>query len=140
MDNNIFKMEDALCGCCSAKVDSNLVHCKGWLKKHKLPGDVTVFKKMPDGSYLAETVYIKEIIFRNPATIIIWSDGKKTVAVANGNDVYNPEAGVVLCILKRTLGPTATRDMLKAWVPEGDYTKPVVRTLKDVRKDAKENK
>lgn len=51
----------------------------------------------------------KKIIFNNPATIILWKDGSKTVVkcqTQNG-DVYDPEKGIALCFMKKALGNTS---------------------------------
>ena len=47
---------------------------------------------------------IKEVIYNDPATIIIWSDGTKTVAKCEGGDVYDREKGFYICLLKELLG------------------------------------
>lgn len=52
---------------------------------------------------------IKKVIFNNPATIIIWNDGTKTISKISGNDIYSKEYGFMLCILKHILGPKTKR-------------------------------
>jgi hypothetical protein len=47
---------------------------------------------------------IKEVIFNDPATIVIWSDGTKTVVKCQPNDVYSKETGLAMCIAKKFLG------------------------------------
>ena len=59
----------------------------------KLRNDPTQFR--PD---------IKKIIFNDPATIILWNDGTKTVVKCGPDDVYDPEKGYVMCLLKRFCG------------------------------------
>ena len=51
----------------------------------------------------------EKIIFNNPATIVLWKDGTKTVVkcqTKNG-DVYDPEKGIALCFMKKALGNTS---------------------------------
>lgn len=57
----------------------------------------------------------KRIIFNDPATIVIWEDGSKTVVKAHGADKYNPLTGVALCYMKKALGNTSRKlnDTLK---------------------------
>lgn len=47
---------------------------------------------------------IKEVIFNNPATIVIWKDGEKTVVKAQNGEPYDPEKGLAMAITKRALG------------------------------------
>ena len=47
---------------------------------------------------------IKNVIFNDPATIVYWADGTKTVVKCQDGDIYNKEAGLALCIAKKALG------------------------------------
>lgn len=47
---------------------------------------------------------IKNVIFNDPATIIFWSDGTKTVVKCGQCDVYDPEKGMAMAIAKKALG------------------------------------
>ena len=47
---------------------------------------------------------IKKVIFNNPATIILWNDGTRTVVKCNERDVYDPEKGFAMAISKKILG------------------------------------
>lgn len=60
---------------------------------------------------------IEKVIFNGPATIILWSDGTKTVIKCRKGDVYSKEGGFALCVLKKLTGPNFHR-MLKDLVPE----------------------
>jgi hypothetical protein len=44
------------------------------------------------------------VIFNNPATIVFWSDGTKTVVKAQGTDKFDPEKGLAMAICKRAFG------------------------------------
>lgn len=46
---------------------------------------------------------IKKVIFNDPATIVFWMDGSKTVVKCT-NEVYDPEKGLAMAISKRALG------------------------------------
>ena len=48
-------------------------------------------------------VKIEKVIFNNPATIVIWSDGIKTV-VKCANEEFDKEKGLAMAICKRLLG------------------------------------
>lgn len=48
---------------------------------------------------------IKKVHFNNPATVILWTDGTKTIVRAqSGDEVYDPEKGMALAIAKKFLG------------------------------------
>ena len=68
-----------------------------------------------NGSWLE----IKDVIFNDPATIVFWADGEKTVVKCSENDVYDPEKGLAMAIAKRALGNKGKYyDIFKKWVPE----------------------
>lgn len=47
---------------------------------------------------------IKDVIFNPPATIIMWSDGTKTVVKTQNGEAYDPEKGLAMAYLKKALG------------------------------------
>ena len=51
--------------------------------------------------YLPE---IKKVIFNNPATIVLWSDGTKTIVKCQDGDIYDKEKGLALAICKKAIG------------------------------------
>lgn len=51
---------------------------------------------------------IKNIIFNDPATIVMWSDGTKTVVKCGENDIFDPEKGVAMACMKKLLGTNKT--------------------------------
>ncbi len=46
---------------------------------------------------------IKKVIFNDPATIVFWKDGTKTV-VKSYEDKFDPEKGLAMAITKKALG------------------------------------
>lgn len=60
---------------------------------------------------------IKKVIYNDPATIIFWEDGTKTVVQCQKGDDYDPEKGLVMAIAKKALGNTsrALNDVLHKW-------------------------
>lgn len=54
-----------------------------------------------------------KVIYNNPATIVIWSDGTKTVAKCEKGDEYNKEIGLAWCIMKRIMGNKQVRKIFK---------------------------
>ncbi len=47
---------------------------------------------------------IERAIFRDPATIVFWEDGVKTVVRCQDGDAYSPEVGLAMCVCKRFFG------------------------------------
>ena len=85
----------------------------GYAGSHYRSFELTPFKRcIPN---------IKDVIFNNPATIIIWEDGEKTVVKCQEGDIYDPEKGLAMAITKRALGNKGNYcEELKKWLPE-DY-------------------
>ena len=74
---------------------------------------------------------IKKVIFNNPATIVFWSDGSKTVVKAH-NDDYDPEKGLAMAIAKKALGNEGNYyNIFKKWLPKDDETIETDRTSLD---------
>lgn len=47
---------------------------------------------------------VKKVIFNEPATIVFWKDGTKTVVKCRDGETFDPEKGVALCFMKKALG------------------------------------
>lgn len=47
---------------------------------------------------------ITKVIFSNPATIVFWKDGTKTVSQCQKGDVFNKETGLAMCIVRKLTG------------------------------------
>lgn len=64
---------------------------------------------------------IKDVIFNNPATIVKWSDGTKTVVKCQECDTYNPEIGLAMCIIKHMCGNKSNyNDIFAKWLSRED--------------------
>lgn len=65
-------------------------------------------------------VEIVNVIFNDPATIVMWSDGTKTVVKRSDNDTYDPEKGMAMAIAKKFLGNTESKgdyyNVFKKWL------------------------
>lgn len=63
---------------------------------------------------------IEKVIFNNPATIVIWKDGTKTVVKCNG-EKFDQEKGLAMAISKRALAVgNMYRKVFKKWCKEAD--------------------
>mgnify|MGYP006372228629 FL=1 len=77
--------------------------------------------------YKKTTFYIPEIknvIFNDPATIVFWEDGTKTVVKCQDGDEFDPEKGLAMAIVKKTYGNKGNYyNKIKKWLPRKDeYT------------------
>ena len=62
---------------------------------------------------------IVNVIFNDPATIIIWADGTKTVVKCGKRDDYDPEKGLAMAIAKKALGNSGNYyNEIRKWLPK----------------------
>lgn len=59
---------------------------------------------------------VKKAIYNNPATIILWDDGTKTVVKCSEREDYDPEKGFAMCYLKKLLGEIEYKKIFKKHV------------------------
>ena len=61
---------------------------------------------------------IKNVIFNDPATIVFWEDGTKTVVKCQDGDEFDPEKGLAMAIVKKAYGNKGSYcNKLKKWLP-----------------------
>lgn len=71
---------------------------------------------LPRATYPFE---IKKVIYSDPATIVIWTDGTKTVVKCQEDDIYDEQTGLLMCIAKKAYGNNGKfNDILREWEPE----------------------
>lgn len=110
-------------------MNKNTQYLNGSLPEFKVPGGINYFNI--NGEF--KSVYITKVIYNNPATIVFWSDGTKTIAKCHEDDKYNCEQGLNVCILKKIFKSTY-RDILNTWLPMYKTTNINIIELKDVRR------
>ena len=85
--------------------------------------DVEITKKAYNSFFDAKntaTIGIRKVIFNDPATIIFWNDGTKTVVKADG-EAFDPEKGMAMAISKKMLGNEGNYyDVFKKWLPKDE--------------------
>lgn len=61
-------------------------------------------------SILASQLFpdIKKVIYNDPATIVLWSDGTKTIVKCQEGETFDAEKGLALCFVKKILGNTGS--------------------------------
>lgn len=86
-----------------------------------------MFDQLPDFDYRVfyerkrpiGPLEIEKVIYNDPATIVIWKNGDKTVVKCQPGDIYDPEKGLALCIMKRALGNKGNyNNTFRKWLPE----------------------
>ena len=102
---------------------------------------------------------IKNVIFNDPATIVFWNDGTKTVVKCGKDDTFDPEKGLAMAISKYFFDNAGYfNDVFKKWIPKkgesdgmdivefvekvcnfslSDYQKEFVRKVYDAAKNEK---
>lgn len=65
------------------------------------------------------SIKVKRVIFNDPATIILWKDGTKTVVKCQNGEAFDPEKGFALAYLKKLLGNDNTFNKeIHKWVED----------------------
>ena len=73
---------------------------------------------------------IKNVIFNDPATIVFWKDGTKTVVKCQDGDEFDPEKGLAMAIAKKAYGNKGNYcNKLKKWLPKEEQvdSNPILR-------------
>lgn len=84
-------------------------------------GELTYRVRNGQGIAVLKTLVptIKNVIFNDPATIVFWADGTKTVVKAQDGDIFDPEKGLTMAITKKALGNKGNYcNELKKWLPK----------------------
>lgn len=82
------------------------------------------FADMIEGEVEEETteVFIVDVLFNPPATIVFWSDGSKTVVKAQDGETFDAEKGLAMAIVKRVTGNKGNyNDIFREWVGDACY-------------------
>lgn len=65
---------------------------------------------------------IKNVIFSGPCTIVMWSDGDKTIVRCGEDDIFDKEKGLAMAISKKMLGTNSSKssyyDVFKEYIQE----------------------
>lgn len=81
-----------------------------------------------------QNLHITNVIFNDPATIVFWSDGTKTVVKTRGNDKFDPEKGLAMAISKKHMGNAdGWYKDFKKWLPEDDELTRMTKELESIK-------
>lgn len=85
------------------------------MKKQTTPYNLIYKPKTPKQLAMDK---IQNVIFNDPATIVIWADGTKTVVKAD-NEPFDPEKGLAMAISKKFFDNKGYYcDVFKKWLPK----------------------
>ena len=97
--------------------------------------DYSRYYKTATTNYIPE---IKNIIFNDPATIVFWEDGTKTVVKCQDGDEFDPEKGLAMAIVKKAYGNKGSYcNKLKKWLPKEepvDNNHIILRSISEPKK------
>lgn len=83
---------------------------------------------------------IQRVIHNDPATIVLWADGSKTVVKCQEGDIYDPEKGLAMAISKKALGNQGNYcNVFKKWLPEESPDKEVLGSRLEALLEAARN-
>lgn len=75
---------------------------------------------------------IEKVIFNPPATIVYWSDNTKTVVKTQNDEIFDPEKGLAMAVMKKSFGNKGSYyNEVKKWV-EPYYKEHAVYVKTDV--------
>lgn len=76
---------------------------------------------------------IKDIIINDPATIILWKDGTKTIVKCQNEDTFDPEKGIAMAILKKLYGNSGFyKDIFEPAIDKYELKKSLEKSKKHV--------
>jgi hypothetical protein len=89
-------------------------------------------------------VSIRKVIFNNPATIVLWSDGTKTVVKCGPDDIFDKEKGLAMAIVKKMAGNDSRfHKIFKKWCKPDETNEDAgayVKVLKELDQVAAQTK
>ena len=87
--------------------------------KYDLEQTANMYKEYNKMFATKKKLEITNVIFNDPATIVFWNDGTKTVVKAHNELFYDPEKGLAMAIAKKFFGNQGNYfNQLKKWLPE----------------------
>lgn len=98
----------------------------------------SIYGARANAVYTARTLpAIKDVKFNPPATIVFWADNTKTVVKCQDCDVYDPEKGLAMAIIKKLCGNKGNyNNLFHKWIPE--TVKPEEKPVKEAPAPATE--
>ena len=110
------------------------LEAKDYIRTYELDLSLYPYFK-PNTTNTTKLPEIKDVIFNEPATIVMWSDGTKTVVKCQEGENYDPEKGMAMAISKKALGNKGNYcEVFKKWLPEEEEVNDGRVSSNDLRK------
>lgn len=94
-------------------ISPNNISCYHYDPDHSIDATRYCVNDMINSNYcLKNSTIIKKVIFNNPRTIVIWGDNTKTIVKKEKDDIWDPEKGLAMAIVKKYFGKTS---IIKKW-------------------------
>lgn len=127
-EKEIMEKISYVCGRCKANTPCN-PYCMDCSKGSKFVeknfdytcADVAITKHIMETIAVsnARLPRIKDVKFNPPATIVFWVDNTKTVVKVQEGDVFDPEKGLAMAIIKKLCGNKGNyNNIFHKWIPE----------------------
>lgn len=87
------------------------------------------------GAYknIASVPAIKNVIFNEPVTVVLWADDTKTIVRAQNGEPFDPEKGLAMAITKKALGNQGNYyETIKKWVEKYESENCTVEFVNDL--------
>lgn len=118
---NRFSLEECLGSSTSTKSSVSYSNCydrnrfaKKEEEKKRKETEAPMKPKKPDINFPD----IKKVHFNDPVTVVLWTDGTKTIIRCQDGDIYDPEKGLAMAIAKKALGNMSNYyNAFKEWLP-----------------------
>lgn len=104
-------------------------YTQDYKKKHNDYVDALIYAYACASQTQCFTVHpgIKKVIFNNPATIVYWTDGTKTVVKVGEGEIFDEEKGLAMAISKKFFGNKGNYyNQFKKWLPKDDGVEGVI--------------
>ena len=89
-------------------------------------------------------LYIRKVVFNDPATIVFWSDNTKTVVKCGPEDTFDMEKGLAMAIVKKMAGnDNRFHKVFKQWCKPDEMHEVAItstQVLKELNKMAAQTK
>lgn len=122
-----YHMQNQICGYCG--IDHELWEPKETKIKYTLKDEIDeyILNDIKTTKLILNRIYasgapamkpfaIDKVIFNDPATIVLWKDGTKTVVKVQEGDYFDPEKGLAMAIAKKAYGNKGKYcDEIKKW-------------------------
>ena len=85
----------------------------------KMRREMSTIKQVFVPPFVKSEPKIKKVIFNEPATIVLWADGTKTVVTCQEGETYDKEKGIALCFMKKIMNNKGNyNNIIKEWINE----------------------